>query len=79
MALVAGAKQNQPQCNGCAVGFPVGKIISPAEVMALRKTTTMGRTQVVLGWMQLCLGERMHICVHAPWAAKPVSFQTGLD
>ena len=55
-ALAASAEQNQPQCNGCAAGFPVGKLVGPPEVVAMRKTTAEERTQVILGWMQLCCG-----------------------
>lgn len=53
-ALEAGAEQNQPQSSGCAVGFPVGNLVSPPETMAMRKTTAVERTQVMLGWVQLC-------------------------
>lgn len=66
-ALAAGAEQNQPQCNGCAAGFPLGKLTSPPEVMAMRKATAEERTQVTLGLEAAVpwLGERMHITVHA--------------
>lgn len=55
-ALAAGVQQNQPLCNDCAAGFPVGKLISPPEVMTVRKTTDEERTWWILGWMLLCCG-----------------------
>lgn len=55
-ALVAGSKQNQPRRNGCAGAVPVGELVSPPGVMAMRKTTAKERTQMILGCMQLCCG-----------------------
>lgn len=78
-ALEAGAEQNQPQSSGCAVGLPVGNLISPPVTMAMRKTTAEERTQVLLGWMQLCwfFGERMRICVCDSWTAKSAACRLG--
>lgn len=55
-ALATGAEQNQPQNNGCAAVFPLGKLVCPPEVIAMGKTRAEERTQVTPGWMQLCCG-----------------------
>lgn len=47
-------RQELNRTSHIAVEFPVGNLISPPETMAMRKTRVEERTQVMLGWMQLC-------------------------